>query len=214
MGLIIWGGVVPACLLAAWFILRRPVRHLAEDLRLDGARSQFRRQREWLEVRFLNGLSRLDPVERTRWEDAHWQNEVVWARDRQTRTLLALVSVLFPEPGFDEFGEPRPRHATALFEFKKGRWIAEGRRLDQVHPRRGHAPKPALRTRRSRPRSGRLKPRKPDAGQARPIETDDRPLSSIAIGSARILGRQRVKIPRLHSAQEGWVALVACPPVR
>jgi hypothetical protein len=134
MGLIIWGGVVPVCLLAAWLILRRPVRHFAEDLHLDSARSLFRQQREWLEARFLTALGRVDPLERVRWDDAHWHDEVVWCRDRQTRTLLALICVDFEEPAFDPCGEARPRHATALFEFRKGRWVAEGKRLDEVRP--------------------------------------------------------------------------------
>lgn len=134
MGLIIWGGLVPSCLLAAWLILRRPVRLIAEDLRVDNARELFRRQREWLEARFLSSLARADGIEFLRWEDARWRDEVVWCRDRQTRTLLALVGVHFEEPGVDEFGETRPRHATALFEFRRGRWHADGKRLDEVRP--------------------------------------------------------------------------------
>ena len=136
MGLIIWGGVVPACLIAAWLVLRRPVRQFAEELHVDRAREQFRQQREWLEARFLGALARTDPVERIRWEDAHWHDEVLWARDRQSRVFLALIGVHFDEPGFEDFSDavPRPRHATALFEFKKGRWVAEGKRLDEVRP--------------------------------------------------------------------------------
>ena len=134
MGLIIWGGVVPACLFAAWAILRRPVRQFAEDLHLDHARDQFRMQREWLEARFLGALARADPIERLRWEDAHWHDELIWARDRQSRTLLALIGVHFDDPTFVEFGESHPRHSTALFEFRKGRWYAEGKRLDELCP--------------------------------------------------------------------------------
>ena len=40
-------------------------------------------------------LGKLDPVEGIRWEDAHWHDEVLWARDRQSRTFLALVGVHF-----------------------------------------------------------------------------------------------------------------------
>jgi hypothetical protein len=46
--------------------------------------------------------------------------------------LLALVCVQF-EPGpFDAL--QGPRHSTALFEFRKGRWYSEGRRLDETRP--------------------------------------------------------------------------------
>lgn len=134
MGLIIWGMLVPGCLLTAWMVLRRPVRQFSEDLHVESARTLFRRQREWLEARFLSALARADELERLRWEDAHWHDEVVWCRDRQTRTLLALVGVHFDGPSFDEFGDPRPRQATALFEYRRGRWQAEGKRLDEVRP--------------------------------------------------------------------------------
>jgi hypothetical protein len=134
MGLIIWGGVVPGCLLAAWLILRRPVRHFAEDFHLDSAHVLFRHQREWLEARFLTALGQVDPLERVRWDDAHWHNEVVWCRDRQTRTLLALIGVHFDEAGFDASGESHPHHATAIFEYRKGRWTTEGKRLDEIRP--------------------------------------------------------------------------------
>ena len=134
MGMFIWGAVLPACVVSAWLIVRRPVRHLAEELHVDHARSIFRLQREWLEARFLTALGRIDPVERVRWEAAHWHDEVLWARDRQSRVLLALIGVHFDEPTFEEPGESTPRHATALFEYRKGRWCPDGKRLDEIRP--------------------------------------------------------------------------------
>jgi hypothetical protein len=134
MQFLIWGVVVPGCLIVASFILRRPVRRFAEELHFDKARVQFRGDREWLEARFLSALARLDAVERERWEDAHWHDEVVWCRDRQTRTLLALIGVHFDDPGLDTCGTLRPRHATAIFEFRKGRWQTEGNSLDEIRP--------------------------------------------------------------------------------
>ena len=134
MELVIWVGVLPACLVAGWLVLRRPVRQFAEDMHLDHARELFRQQREWLEARFLGALGKVDADERVRWEDAHWHDEVTWARDRQSRTLLALIGVHFENPPFEDLDEPKPKHATALFEFRKGRWFAEGKRIDQVRP--------------------------------------------------------------------------------
>jgi hypothetical protein len=143
--------VVPACLVAAWLILRRPVRRLTEDLHAERARASFRQQREWLEARFLGALDKIDPIERLRWEDAHWHDEVLWARDRQTRILLALIGVHFDDPtasSYEDFGDVKPRHSTALFEFRKGRWLAEGKRLDEVRPDeavlRGHRFEPVV----------------------------------------------------------------------
>ncbi len=134
MGLIIWGTVLPACALAGWLVLRSPVRHFLENMQVDQARHHFRLHREWLEARFLSSLARVDPIERVRWEDAQWHDEVIWARDRQTRSFLALIGVHFEGIAFDGLGEPRPRHSTALFEYRKGRWSAEGKRIDEVRP--------------------------------------------------------------------------------
>lgn len=134
MSTILWTVVLPSCVVAGWVIVRRPLRLFAEELRVDRARVLFRPRREWLEARFLTGLARVDPLERVRWEDAHWHDEVLWARDRQTRVLLALIGVHFDGPPFDERGEPCPRHSTALFEFRKGRWRADGKRLDEIQP--------------------------------------------------------------------------------
>ena len=134
MGLIIWGCVVPTCVVVCWLVLRRPVRQFAEELHVDHARELFRLQREWLEARFLGSLAKIDPIERIRWEDAHWHDEVLWARDRQTRSFLALIGVHFDGQGFDDLGVPTPRHATALFEFRRGHWCADGKRIDETRP--------------------------------------------------------------------------------
>ncbi|HMB04273.1 MAG TPA: hypothetical protein VKP69_11115 [Isosphaeraceae bacterium] len=77
MWLLIWMVVLPACLVVAGIIVRRPVRQFAEELHVDRARELFRRQREWLEARFLGALAKVDPTERVRWEEAHWHDEVL-----------------------------------------------------------------------------------------------------------------------------------------
>ena len=131
-GLLIWAGILPVCLVVTWFILRRPLRQIVEDVHVDHARELFHQQREWLEARFISSLVRADPAEAQRWEAAQWLDEVLWARDRQTRHLLALVCVHFEPAPFELL--QMPKHATALFEFRKGRWQAEGKRLDEVRP--------------------------------------------------------------------------------
>lgn len=132
MGWLIGAGVLPLCIVAAWCILHRPLRMFFEDLHVEQARESFRRRREHLEADFVASLSRFDREEGQRWEDAQWHDEILWARDRQSRHFLALVCVHFePNP----FEEPQiRRHATAVFDFHKGRWRAEGKRLDQVRP--------------------------------------------------------------------------------
>jgi hypothetical protein len=134
MGWVIWGAVLTICLFGLVLLLYRPVRKVVEDMHFDRARDLFRQQREWLEARFLGSLGKLDPEERERWEDAHWHDEVLWARERPSRRLLAMIGVHFDsDPTFD-LPEHPPRHATALFEYRKGQWLAEGKRLDQTRP--------------------------------------------------------------------------------
>lgn len=133
MGLLISAGILTACgLVACWVLLRGPFRQIFEDVHVDRARELFHQQREWLEARFLSALAHSDAVEVQRWESAQWDDEVYWARDRQTRHLLALVCVHFEPAPFEL--QPMPRHATALFEYRKGRWQVEGKRLDEVRP--------------------------------------------------------------------------------
>ena len=132
MALLIAAAVLSGCILASWAILRRPVRRIVEDVRLEHARALFHRNRERLEARFLTALERTEPTESELWESAHWHDDVLWARDRQTNHLLALTCVEFePEP-FELSSERR--HATAIFEFHNGHWCAQGKHFDEIRP--------------------------------------------------------------------------------
>ena len=134
--MILWFGVgvVSASLMVIWVVIRRPLRFYFEERRADQARQMFRFQREGLEARFLNALTKLDPLERMRWEEAQWHDQVLWARDRKTRVFLALIGVHFDRTGHEEFSDTAPRQATALFEFRKKHWRAEGKWLDETRP--------------------------------------------------------------------------------
>jgi hypothetical protein len=132
MGWLIGAGILSVLLMMLWTIIRRPVRQLVEDVHVDRARVLFHQQREWLEARFISALGRIDPTEGQRWESAQWDDDILWARDRQTRHLLALVCVHFDAGPFELL--PGQKHATALFEFRKGRWCVDGKRLDEVRP--------------------------------------------------------------------------------
>ncbi len=126
----VWAGLLPVCGLSGWLVIRQPVRSLMEARDTLRARGQFRHQREHLEADFLNRLRRLDPIEAARWDDARWGDEVLWARDRRSRTLLALVGVELDDPQ----GILTPHGATAVFEYRAKRWRAEGRHLGDVEP--------------------------------------------------------------------------------
>ncbi len=132
-----WAGLLPICAIAAWLVLRQPIRSVFESRDIGFAREQFRRQREYLEARFLSALARQDPLERLRWEDAAWEDEITWARDRQSRRLLALLGVHFdpePYPNVPEAESEAIRHATALFVFRDGQWCTDGEYFNAVQP--------------------------------------------------------------------------------
>ncbi len=128
---IIAGSLLSLSVGVGFIILRRPIREILEEVSFEKARKSFRQYRERLEARFITILGTRDPDERARWEDAHWENEVVWARDRRTRRLTALVAVRFPEHPFSD--EPN-QIATALFEFQGSIWETEGNWLDAMPP--------------------------------------------------------------------------------
>jgi hypothetical protein len=134
MGWIIAVVILPLCFVAAWLIVRKPLRKVVEEMGVDQARLTFHQRREWLEAGFLSSIAKLDPIERLRWENAHWHDQVHWARDHQTRRLLALVEIHFDFDPFDGSSDGLTNHATALFEYRKGRWFADGKRLDATRP--------------------------------------------------------------------------------
>ncbi len=129
------GFLIPACLTVFYLILRRWSRKLAGPLKVEKAREQFRYQREWLEARYLGVLEKNDPVERLRWDDASWHDEVIWARDRKNGRLLALVGVHFEPDTFDFLAEnSTARHATLIFQHVEGVWNPDGVLLDEIYP--------------------------------------------------------------------------------
>ena len=95
------------------------------------ARAEFRLRREHLEMDFLNALECNDPVDRVRWEGADWLDEVIWAREKHSRRLLALVGARFDPSGIG--GDPHD-FATTIFEFQDGRWQTQGYYLDAIRP--------------------------------------------------------------------------------
>jgi hypothetical protein len=124
----LWGGLILVCGMIAWRIPRCPIRALIERRDTTGARRMFLQQREHLEAAFVQSVFRLEPLEGWRWDAARWSDEVVWARDRRTGTLLALVGVDW------EDRTAAGGRATAVFEYRRRRWVAEGRRLYAIEP--------------------------------------------------------------------------------
>jgi hypothetical protein len=132
---LIVAGLLPICFAAMVAVLRSTWHGMTGPApEWERAREAFRLRREWLEARFLHGLSQFDPAEGQRWERAQWHDDVTWARDRQTGRFLALVEVHFDPDPHEADPDPSHRHATVVFEYVRGQWRADGRRLDALRP--------------------------------------------------------------------------------
>ena len=64
MGLLIGAGILIVGVFVTSMVLRRPLRHMVEDMHVDHARELFHQQREWLEARFVSVLNHADPGRR------------------------------------------------------------------------------------------------------------------------------------------------------
>ena len=109
MGWLIWAGILPR--LPGRGLAHPaggPLRQFVEDLHVDQARELVPPA-----ARVAGGpvprrpWAGSIPSSGSRWEEAHWHDEVLWARDRQTRRLLALIGVHFEPDPFDDLAEPR-----------------------------------------------------------------------------------------------------------
>jgi hypothetical protein len=104
------------------------------------ARHMFRRRREWLEAEFVTIASERRKPRDLVWADCEFDNDVAFARDRDTGQLRALVGVTISfeaeEGGSMEDVEAvcSLRAATAVFSYRKGAWTTEGRAVFNLNP--------------------------------------------------------------------------------
>jgi hypothetical protein len=114
--------------------LRGPRLSLAE------LQKRFRQQREHLEAEFPAAAAAGGKPRGLRWKHCEWDSEVVFARERQTGRLAALVGVTVSfeavEGGDMEGVEAvgNLRNASAVFFFDRGRWRTTGRAIFNLNP--------------------------------------------------------------------------------
>jgi hypothetical protein len=106
------------------------------------AKRQFRRLREQLEAKFLQRAALTGKPRGLRWADCEFEDDVSYARDRQTGRLSAFVAVCIKfeaiEGGGMEEVEAVGNHkyGTAVFHWDaKQHWITEGRAIFNLAPR-------------------------------------------------------------------------------
>ncbi len=105
------------------------------------AQQQFHRMREQLEAKFLTKASACGKPRGLRWTDCEFENDVTYARDRQSGVLSAFVAVsikfeAIAGGGMEEVeAVDNAKYATAVFYFDpKHRWLTEGRAIFNLNP--------------------------------------------------------------------------------
>lgn len=130
---------IPLAGLAAVYAARRLRTALIEQ-KLAAARRDFRRQREWLEARFLTVASQSGKPRGLAWANCEFADEVAFARERRTGELRALVAVSISFTAVEGGGmEENPnvgnlRAATAVFLHRLGHWETDGRAIMNLSP--------------------------------------------------------------------------------
>ena len=101
---------------------------------------RFLQQREHLEAAFFAAACASGKPRGLRWKDCEWEDEVAFARERQTGRLAALVAVTIAFEAI-EGGEMEGvaavgnlRNASAVFFFDAGRWRTTGRAIFNLNP--------------------------------------------------------------------------------
>lgn len=125
--------------MAAAFLLR-PIRASRRSEKLARAQRDFHRQREQLEAKFIDRAAAGGKPRGLRWADVVFDDDVIYARDRRSRKLKALVAVEVSfeavEGGGMEDVEAvsNVRAATAEFLYDGTRWTTEGRVFFNLAP--------------------------------------------------------------------------------
>jgi len=105
------------------------------------ARLQFHRSREQLEAKFLQKAGLTGKPRGLRWADCEFENDVTYARDRQTGQLSAFVAMsikfeAIPGGGMEEVeAVDNAKAGTAVFYYDlKHHWVTEGRAIFNLNP--------------------------------------------------------------------------------
>jgi hypothetical protein len=128
--------VAVAIALAAW----RPVRAAMRENELAKARRDFHRHREHLEARFMRLAGQSGKPRGLEWVRCDFDDDVIYARHRQSGELSAYVSVTIGFEAIEGGGMEdveavgNLRAATAVFRVENGAWATDGRALFNLNP--------------------------------------------------------------------------------
>src|SRR5262245_56153963 len=89
----IWLAIAIVVVVTALALVWRPLRRLGGAIQIERARELFFLERERIQSRFLAAAAATGKPRGLRWKDCRFEDDVEFARDRQSRQLLALVPV-------------------------------------------------------------------------------------------------------------------------
>ena len=121
-------------------LLWRPLRSKLRAQELARARHDFHRQREHLEAKFFQIAEASGKPRGLAWTNVDFDDDVTYARERDSGELSALVAVTISFEAIEGGGMEHVeavgnlRAATAVFLFRRGRWTTDGRSLFNLNP--------------------------------------------------------------------------------
>lgn len=140
MSLVDWvlvGGVIVA---AVGALVWRPLKRRLRANELVRARSLFHKQREHLEAKFFQLAAASGKPRGLAWTNIDFDDDVTYARQRDTGELSSLVGVTISFEAIEGGGMEHVeavsnlRAATAVFIFRQGKWATDGRALFNLNP--------------------------------------------------------------------------------
>ena len=111
----------------------KPMRQARQAERVARAQRDFHRQREPLEAKFIERAASRGKPRGLRWIDVTFDDDVVYARDRRSRQLKALVAIevqfeAIVGGGMEEVENvAKAKAATAEFLHDGSRWTTDGK---------------------------------------------------------------------------------------
>lgn len=118
----------------------RPIRARLRENQLARARRDFHRQRERLEAKFLTLAGRSGKPRGLDWVRCDFEDDVIYARHRQSGELSAFVGVTIGFEAVEGGGMEEVeavsnlRAGTAVFRVERGNWLTDGRALFNLTP--------------------------------------------------------------------------------
>jgi hypothetical protein len=139
----IWivASIVVLILLAGAFLVRQWLQGWSKGNATRQAQACFAPQRAQLETLFLEAARASGKPRGLRWKTCEWESDVLFARERRTGQLTALVGVTIQFEaieGGDMEGVAAVgnlRNATGVFFFDRGQWRTIGRAVFNFNPK-------------------------------------------------------------------------------